>query len=337
VKFDITDYVESNLDSVRTTSSGELMAECPWCGRYGGFYVSPKTGNYICFKCDEKGRHLVGVVAQVEGISWREAKRFILKRAVQFRRKETPQSLLEKIQALRPSDGKGKSDDEDELVEAELPEEFVPVYKDGRWKFPAYLKLRGIKRETAKAWGLGFCNEGKYAGRIIVPIECPNGYSFAARDTTGKQEPKILHPEYADHGKLLIGWEHIRPGEDVAIVEGPFDALKWFQHGIRAIGLGGKTLHEEQLEMLLKFPSDTSIIVALDPDEIEGPSLVAQQLISHFENVYIAELPEGIDPGETTKKQAKEACECAHLYRGKQELLSAKLRVSRKKLEGIYQ
>lgn len=335
MKFDITEYVTSNLVSVKTTATGELIAECPWCGRYGGFYVSPKTGNFICFKCDEKGRHLVGVVAQVEGISWQEAKRFILQRTVEFRRRETPQTLLEKIKALRPSDG--EPTEENELVEVELPEEFTPVFQDGKWKFPKYLKQRGIDRRTAKIWGLGFCDSGRYEGRVIVPIECPNGYSFAARDTTGLQEPKILHPRFADHGKLLIGWDHVKPGSDVAIVEGPFDALRWFSHGIQAVGLGGKTLHEAQLGMMLKWPPDTSIIIALDPEEIEAPFLVAKQLKNHFDEVYIARLPEGIDPGASTEKQAKEACEKARLYRGRHEILSAKLQVSKKKIAEKYQ
>jgi len=332
VKFDIEEYCFDQLERTKNAGIDQLMAECPWCEKWGSFYVNKKNGHYICHKCEEKGRRLVGVVAQVEGITWAEAKAFILKKSVQFRRKETTESLLEKIRALR--DGEYE---EEEATEAELPPEFIPVWDGTTWKYPTYLKQRGIKARTAKEWGLGYCQKGKYGGRIIIPVECPNGKSFVARDATGEQQPKILNPSGVDQGRLLLGWLHVDVDQDVTLVEGPFDAIKLWQHGISALAMMGKTLHSEQLIQIFKRSVDSSIVIMLDPEETTAPYAVAAQLICRFENVYVACLPQGIDPGASTKKQAHEAYENATKYVGDRGgSLTASLNASRKKIARFH-
>ena len=236
--FDFEAYAVENLVLAKPAGAGQITAECPWCNRFGGFYIDKKTGHYVCHKCDEKGRHMVGVVAAVEEITWHEAKRFMMKNAVSFRRKGTILTLLERIQSMRSSEDEGYDGEDD--VEVELPKEFQPVYKDGKWRFPAYLKERGIKRETARAWGIGFCNGGFYSHRILIPINCPQGYSFTARAVEKDMIPKIKNPKNANHGKLILGWDMVEKGQDVALVEGPFDAIKTWQNGIPALSLMGK-------------------------------------------------------------------------------------------------
>jgi len=337
LRFDIESYARDNLDAIRLTSTGEITAECPWCGKFGGFYINRTTGNFVCFKCDERGRHLVGVVAQVEGISWREARSFILKNAIQFRRKESTQSLLDKIRNLRPD--VEYDDEDDEYVDVPLPSEFVPIYNDktGKWSFPVYLKERGIKRKTARAWGLGYCETGRYALRIVFPVECPNGRSFVARDATNKLEVKVLNPKDADHHQLLLGWKHIPPTGDIALVEGPFDAIKLWQHGIPALAMFGKVLHSAQLTQLFSRSPDSAIVVMLDPEESIAPFEVAKQLLCKVSNVAIAQLPEGVDPGASTKDQALEAYNTAAQYEGdRQGRLKAILGASRDKISKFY-
>ena len=120
--FDIATYCKSNLNRTSVTGSKQITAVCPWCDKYGGFYVDIKTGNYICFKCEEKGRRLVGLVAEIEGVTWSEAQSFLMQRAVKFRRRTTPLTLLEKISKIS-----GKEDDKVERVECELPEKMIKI------------------------------------------------------------------------------------------------------------------------------------------------------------------------------------------------------------------
>lgn len=333
MKFDIESWVKENIHGAKLNSTGQLVGECPWCGKPGRFYVDAEKGHYICFKCEEAGRHLVGLLAHVEGISRGEAMRYIMRNAVEFRRKETPQSLLERIQAMS-----GTIPKELEDVDVPLPKEYIPVYKDGKWKYPTYLKKRGITKETARKWSIGWCRSGRYAGRIVIPIECPNGRSFTARDTTGQQMPRYLNPKGANHGKLLLGWQHHNIQGDVAIVEGPLDAIKMWQHGIPSLAVMGKVLHPEQLSLLMMKPSGASITIILDPEEHEAPYDMAEQLACRFENIFIGTLPDGVDPGDTKQEQARVAYDGAKRYTGEKiGKLTSLVSASRKKLEKIYQ
>lgn len=332
-KFNVEDYAFSNLERVKKGSTGQITAVCPWCEKYGSFYIDADTGNYICFKCEEKGYHLVGVIARVEGTSWLEAKSFLLKRLFETRRKETLPSLAEKIAELR---------EEQEEIEEEnvinLPDEFIPVFKNGRWKYPIYLKQRGIKKKTAKEWGFGFCNRGRYRNRLIIPIVCPNGRSFTSRDVTGKMLPKYLNPPRCSfQSYLLHGWPQVETKGDLVLVEGPMDAVKLWQHGIQALSLGGKVLHPKQIKLLMKFSRDIALTIMLDPEEQIAPVEIAKQLVFRFEQIYIASLPNGVDPGSSTREQAHEANEDAVLYRGERgKRVKSRLSSLRKTMDEWY-
>jgi hypothetical protein len=335
MKFDIQEWCEDNIDGAKLNQSNQIVGSCPWCGKHGHFYVDAEEGHYICFACSDTnesvGRYMVGLIAFVEEISKSEAMRFIMRNRIEFRRKETPETLLDKIIT-------SKNENYLQKVEFSLPEEYIPVYKNGKWSFPIYLKERGILRETARSWKLGWARKGRYGGRIIIPVECPNGFSFTARDVTGKQEPRYLNPSGADHGKLLLGWNLHKIKGDVVIVEGPVDAIKLWQHGFPAIALMGKTLHLEQLIMLVEKPRDAAITVMLDPEENEAPFKVAEQLICRFDDVSIAKLPNGVDPGSSTFEEASSAIVTSVPYKGdRTKKISSIIASSGKKLSKIYE
>lgn len=319
--FDFEEYAKDNLEKVKLTSTNQITATCPWCEKFGSFYIDKTTGDYICFKCDNRGKKFIGVIAHVEGVSYSEARNHIFKKSVKFRRRETTRSLLEWIQEMR----KDKTDIEVEEIEQDLPDGYEPVFKDGKWRFPSYLKKRKIKKQTARDWDMGFCNWGDFYGRIIIPFECPNGKSFVARDATEKSKIKIKDPEHVDKSKLLFGWHMISPACDVVICEGPFDAVKLWQHGLPALALLGKILHPAQKSLLFKRPKDSAVTVMLDPEENEAPYDVAAQLLCHFENIYIAKLDMGIDPGKSTKVQAYRAYDNAVRYTGERSAMLSRL------------
>ena len=316
--FNIEEYCLDNLDKAKIAGTGQIHATCPWCGKYGSFYVSIKKGHYICHSCEAKGLHLVGVVAQIEGITWRQAREQIIKSEITFRRHETSESLLEKIRALRPEDDDGYNP-ENEKVKVKLPDGFNPVYDSKRkdkWMAPLYLAERKIKKSTARAWGMGYCNHGKYSHRLIIPVRCDNGFSFTARGMESDMYPRYLNPPAADNSRLLLGWDQIIKGKDLVLCEGPLDAVRLWQHGIQAVSLMGKVLHPDQIAMLFTLPPDTGITIMLDPEEAEAPYKAALNLICRFDNVYIAKLPMGVDPGDSTKEQAQTAYDEAKQYTG---------------------
>lgn len=340
--FDIESYVQDNLTAARRTAPDNYQATCPFCSKALHFYINIENGRYICFKCDARGNGAAAIIAQVEGITIERAKAAMLRRAVQFRRKNTIEDLTVRIQALRPDVVR----EDDPLTDFDLPTGFVPVWKDGKWRMPLYLKERGIKKATAKAWGLGFCRLGAYGGRVVIPVICPNGRSFTARDTTDEQIPRYRNPKGADHGRLLCGWNVVEKAKaaDVVLVEGPMDAIKMYQHGFPALALMGKELHKEQLALLTtRYSSDTAITIMLDPEEEVAPYKVGLRLLVNFEHVYVAKLPKmvgkkKIDPGNSTVAQATKALDEAKRYRGEMgAALAGRLAKSSKRLLEIYQ
>lgn len=321
--FDIRSWGESRLDRCKPSTGDEMTAVCPACGKFGSFYFNTRSGKYVCFKCDFRGNSVFGLVATAEGISWEEAVRLVFRQAVQFRRRDDLETLKSRIASLRISE------DDDELpdgdVMAELPSEMKPIYRKGKWRLPKYLKSRRIKSYTARAWNMGYCTRGRYRNRLIIPIVCPNGQSFTSRDMTGELEPKYLNPKGIDHKRLLIGWDIAKLGAtDFCVVEGPIDAVIFNQHGIPTIGLGGKVLHDEQFDLLCRLDELCGVTVVLDPEEKTAPFKVAERLSSHFRNVYIGRLPDGIDPGKSNLDQAMETIEKAKKFTGdRKEYVSA--------------
>lgn len=369
MRFDLRAYVEEKLDKAKPSAGShgqEMTGTCPSCKRYGGFYVNVDTGGYVCFKCPLKGRTPAGLVEVVEGISYAEACAFIFRRSTRLRRRETIFTLKERLQAIRPHAATEEATAVT-VVDDALPGAMQPCYahKAGKdvWQLPPYLKERRIKSATAKAWGMGFVPRGtkhtktcwrnggerctpdcswRYGGRLIIPVDCPNGRSYTARDMLGHQHPKYLNPTGTDFRRLLIGWNMARLTGDMVICEGPLDAVKLWQHSISCVALGGKELHDEQLGMLMSLPTSTAVTVMLDPEEALAPLKVAERLSSHFENIYIAKLlevdggpmrgfdsdgePNKLDPGNSTSIEAYEAIEHATRWTGNRvSKLAAKL------------
>jgi DNA primase len=312
--FDIRQYVYDKLDRAKDSAGAEVTAECPDCEKFGSFYVNADSGAFVCFSCEFRGKTLTPLVAHVEGLTWEQARRYIFKHSVELRRREDLFTLADRVRALRPH----AIEDEPEMepIDVELPRAFRPVYLDGKWALPHYLKKRHIKSRTARAWRLGFCRSGRYAGRLIIPIVCPRGRSWTARDMTDEQEPKYLNPPGADHRQLLIGWNMARMTGDIVLVEGPTDAIRLWQHNLSALGLGGKELHDEQRAQLFALPSDTAITVILDPEERKAPFTVAEKLAAHFNHIYIGRLPDGVDPGKSSRTQAYRALDRARKWTG---------------------
>lgn len=317
--FDLLEWVDANLDRASPSAGDEWTAECPFCGRFGSFYVNTADdgrGPYICFKCDEKSNSAVRLIAHVEGITPAEAKKMMFTGAIQLRRREaTPEDLLARIKAI------GERDDGEDFEAFEdsgpgMPETFQPVWDGAKWRVPKYFRDRGFKRKTLKDWKVGYCTGGFFRNRAIIPIECPNGSSFTARDLTGNQFPKYLNPKGVDHGRLLYGWNQAPLGSDFVLAEGPFDAMKLYQHGIPAMSVGGKFLRSAQVGMLFARPSSASVTIMFDPEALAEAHDAAAVLVTHFFRVRIAKLPDGIDPGDSTKRQARQALYHASLYNG---------------------
>ena len=112
-----------------------------------------------------------------------------------------------------------------------LPESFT-LFKDSSPVYPIrrqamnYLKSRGITDEMIEKFGIGFCDKGDHAGRIIIPSYNTNGVLnyYIARSWNPMSRAKYKNPE-AEKDKIIF-WENLIDwNKDIYLVEGAFDGL----------------------------------------------------------------------------------------------------------------
>ena len=180
-----------------------------------------------------------------------------------------------------------------------------------------YLIKRGVTSEDILRWKIGYCDEGEYKNRIIIPSFGLSGYAnfFIARAYKNPRTNKDII-----FNELYIDWD-----KDIILVEGVFDAVRAHAVGT-AIPLVGSTLRENSKLFQALVRHDQRVYVALDDDARAKASTIINKLIDYDVRTYsldtsgyedIAEMPRDVLVGR--KKQAIKMSSDNHLF---QKLMS---------------
>lgn len=171
-----------------------------------------------------------------------------------------------------------------------LPPELLPLDgrdRDGAAIYKAYLHGRNVPERLWGLWRLGFCLEGSYAGRVIVPsfdeLGVPN--FFCARAIAPWMKPPYLLP---DASKDVVSNGHMIDWRlPVCLVEGAFDAIAI---GPQAIPLWGVAIGSKQLLTLVK-KSPPVVYVCLDADATTAANRLASRLLRYGIKTGVVRLP----------------------------------------------
>jgi DNA primase len=135
-----------------------------------------------------------------------------------------------------------------------------------------YLTARGISKETANIFGVGFFQgKGSMAGRVVIPINNEKGELIAyAGRAIDEAEPKYRLPVGFRKSLVLYNLDRaLKSGQEgcqTIVVEGFFDTMKVHQAGFRGVvGLMGCILSEAQENLLVE--NFDRIILLLDGDD----------------------------------------------------------------------
>lgn len=248
----------------KQTSDFEVTYVCPFhkainnVGRKK-FGINLDTAEYNCFACGESGKSFKSL----------------------FKKLKASPALYKELYGIigehfKPNYGKVKK--EQDLPK--LPDEFLSIAVPSNsicYKHAVrYLKSRNITRDDILRYNIGYCEDGKYRNRIVVPSYDKDGNLnfFTARDFLNSSYLKYLTPDWS---KDFIGFElYINWNEPITLVEGVFDAISIRRN---AIPLFGKIISPSLREAIFEYDV-CKINVCLDDDAVRN----ALDISNYFSN-----------------------------------------------------
>lgn len=288
----LEDYVSSQCRIIRVhkhpTGDELVLAECPICGRSEKAYVNPTKRKWNCYSAScNGGGHITSFVMAVEGISFIDAARRMM---LLIRGLDGAPADVDDIRRRLALMNEELAEAEEELdLSVPLPPGFRPCYNPdtGKFRVPPYIKRR-LSSRAVKRWNIGYCTTGRYAGRVVIPVECDGMLSFVARDMTGNSKFKYLNPgTLAAH--YLMGYDRLDPDEPVHCVEGSFDCIRWDAHGFNTVAYFGAFLRQPQVE-LLKRLNPPEIVLVPDAEAYKDVLNKSLELLPYFKKVSVVDL-----------------------------------------------
>ena len=259
----------------------ELLFTCPACGHHKRkFSINLDKNAFKCWICDYRGRNI----------------RRALRRFGSFVQLQKWDSISDKADLERFAELFMEPIRRENKTKVEIPREFVTLTNN---QAPAtglyaikYLLKRGVTRADILKWKIGYCFEGEYRNRIIIPSFDEDGDCnyFIARSYIGDSY-KYKNPRASKDivfNDLFIDWN-----SDLVLVEGVFDALV----AGNAVPILGSTLRSGS-DLLRKIVrNDTPIYIALDPDAVEKERRIIKMLLRYDVELYKIDVSDYEDVG----------------------------------------
>ncbi|HHR7272290.1 DNA primase [Staphylococcus aureus] len=185
-----------------------------------------------------------------------------------------------------------------------------------------FLQKKGYDIELAYEAGLLSCNEenfsyyDRFRNRIMFPLKNAQGriVGYSGRTYTG-QEPKYLNsPETPifQKRKLLYNLDKarksIRKLDEIVLLEGFMDVIKSDTAGLKnVVATMGTQLSDEHITFIRKLTSNITLMFDGDFAGSEATLKTGQHLLQQGLNVFVIQLPSGMDPDEYIGKYGNDA------------------------------
>jgi DNA primase len=324
-------------------AGGDFRGPCPFHGgKNPNFSVSPKRGQYHCFKCGESG-DVFSFLQKHLGMSFPDSLRSVAA-TVGI---EVPQQRVE-----RP--GPDPRDPFWEMNAAAADYFQRELWESERGATArAYLEYRAITRADADRFELGFAPDDigtfrshmatmgfdvdrlidggllskrddkseprpRFRNRLMFPILDASGrhVAFGGR-ALGDAEPKYLNsPETPVFSKsqtlYALGWcrNEIRKADRVFVVEGYMDAIRLMVVGVNTVVAPlGTALTEAQGKMIARYTRNVFLVYDSDQAGLKATFRSGDELLRHGCAVRVITLPNGEDPDTYVRANGASALE----------------------------
>lgn len=260
-------------------SSEEFLFKCPKCNHHKRkLSVNFDKNVFKCWICDYSGKNIFYLVrshgSATDKESWKK-----VANVVDF----------------------SSSENQKEEITVYLPPEFLTLTGKVHTPLSAaarnYLKQRGITEEQAVWWKMGYCPDGEYGKRIVVPSFNMDGELnyFISRAYNDNWLKYLNPPAEKDFifNELYLDWD-----KDITLVEGVFDAVV----AGNAIPLLGSTLREDSYVFQKILENCDKIYISLDDDARLKEERISKLFMSYGMDVYRVDSSGFGDVGEMDKK-----------------------------------
>ena len=249
---------------------------CPFCNHYKPKLQANLTSQFWhCWVCDIKGRKFYQLFKKLNA---------------------TPSQLKELSDIVGEFFYTDKELDKEEVIS--LPKEYISLWSDKSSSILkkhalSYLNKRNISYGDIIKYQIGYCDEGLYSNRIIIPSYDENmklNY-FIARDFYSSYS-KYKNPPVSKN--IIVFDSLINWNEPIILCEGVFDAISIKRN---AIPLLGKNIPRALLEKIINKNID-KVYLALDADAISEIIKITEMFSKYNIDVFIIKLKEDADSSE---------------------------------------
>ena len=274
--------LENVLGQGRRTARGNVSFKCPFCSHYKNKLEvninesSPHFGKWQCWVCGEKGATIRSLLKHMK-ISREEADQVL--QYVPRRQGEVEEYIAPTI----------KLPDGFKLLAEAEPNSFEAK------RVRNYLYNRGLNDNDFLRYNIGYCTEGKFKDRVIIPSYSENNTLnyFIARSLRDDAYLKYMNPD-VPKDSIIFGENLVNWNQPVILCEGVFDALSLRRN---AVPLLGKIISSALMKKLIESPMQ-DIYICLDQDALKAAIKNCEILMNAGKKVYLVKPPEK-DPSES--------------------------------------
>ena len=246
----VVSTLSNALGSYSNLRGNELAFHCPFCNHHKQkLQVNTETQKWHCWTCNSGGKKLTSLLKRLD----------VDRKTI---------SIIREIYG--DSNYNPQNEDEGTKVYIQLPKEFISLNEEPTGFNPEYkhaihyLNERGITQKEIIKYNIGYCKDGLYSRRVIIPsYNCDGQLNyFVSRSYYPEEKMKYKNPPISKNVICLesqVNWN-----EPIILCEGVFDAITIKRNAIPLLGKFPSKLLVEKI-----FMSGVSdIIISLDNDAI---------------------------------------------------------------------
>ncbi|MFM1757283.1 MAG: hypothetical protein RL621_2280 [Bacteroidota bacterium] len=263
----VTSILSNTLGSHSTLRGNELAFYCPFCNHHKQkLQVNTETQKWHCWTCNSGGKKLTSLLRKLDV----DKNTISIIREIYGDSNYNPQQddLETKVYISLPKEFKSLN---------EPPKGFNPEYKQAI----NYLTQRGITQKEIIKYNIGYCEDGLYARRVIIPSYDSNGLLnyFVSRSYYQDEKMKYKNPPIS---KNIICFEsQVNWKQPIILCEGVFDAITIKRNAIPLLG----KFPSKQLVEKIFMSGVNNIIISLDNDAINEAMKAAEYFRKNGINV----------------------------------------------------